>query len=274
MSARLRRISLGALFVAAFGYLAICLFMYQAQDDLLFHPTHEQAAIDELRESKGNEAFDLKREGAHLRGVLVLAEVDTPAPVLLYLGGNAEAVALKAKSFAWMKSAGAHLLFVPYRGYDGSSGKPDADEMRADVLAVFDALLANPHVDRERVYAIGYSLGTGLASHLAHKRELAGLVLLAPYRRLGEIAEQSYPWLPVRALLNHDFDTLSVAGNIDETLLVIHGEDDSLIPIEHGRDVVEAWKGPAELVALPDQGHKGMASDERTHRAVRAFMGL
>lgn len=274
MSRRLRRIGLGALSALGLGYLLICGLMYQAQDDLIFHPTHEQAALDELRESPGNEPFDLERQGAHLRGALVLAPVSEPAPVLIYFGGNAEAVALKAEAFAWMKSAGAHLLFVPYRGYDGSSGKPNADEMRADALAVFDELLANPRVDTQRIYALGYSLGTGLASHLADKRGLAGLVLLAPYRRLGEIAEQSYPWLPVAALLNHDFDTLGVADEIDESLLVIHGAKDSLIPIEHGRDVVKAWKGHAELLALPDRDHNGMSTDERTHLALRKFMAL
>ena len=269
-----RRIALVLVSLLSVGYVAICVLMYQAQAEMIFHPTHEGAVMQSLRDDPANESFDLEREGAELHGALVLAPGEAPAPLLIYFGGNAEAVGHKAETFAWLKEARAHLLFLPYRGYDGSTGAPGADELRADSLAAFDAAIANPRVDATRVYAMGYSLGSGLASHLAHQRQLAGVVLVAPFRRLGELAEGSYPWLPVAALLEHDFDTLGVAPETDEKLLVVHGTDDTMIPIEHGRDVVSAWKGPAELLVLDGQGHNGSSGDPRTQRAVRAFMEL
>jgi dienelactone hydrolase len=269
-----RRIALALAAFMVLGYLAICVFMYGSQEELIFHPTHEGAAMQALREAPGNEVFDLHREDAELHGALVLAPVEQPAPLLMYFGGNAEPVALKAESFAWMKEHRAHLLFLPYRGYDGSTGSPGADDMRADVLAAYDSVRTNPHVDPKQIYAMGYSLGSGLASYLAHQRELAGVVLVAPYRRLGEIAETAYPWLPVSSLLAHDFDTLAVAAEVEEQLLVIHGTQDTLIPIEHGHDVVAAWKGPSKLLPLEGQGHNGCSADERTQVALREFMGL
>jgi len=260
------------------AYVVICVGMYVAQDGLIFHPTADAAGIEGLVAAAENEAFELEREDVRLRGALLLArdgaQSGAKAPALMYFGGNAEAVAYKAEPFAWIREGGAHVLLLPYRGYDGSEGQPGAERMRADALAAYDRLAADPRVDAAQIYGMGYSMGTGVATYLAHERELAGLVLVAPFRRLGEIAEGSYPWLPVGLLLAHDFDSLGLAPEIDEKLLLVHGDADTMIPIEHGLAIREAWGGPSELLRLEGRGHDGVSTHPQTMASIRRFLRL
>ena len=255
------------------GYVGICAFMYASQEELIFHPTAHAEQMATLCASEQSEAFDLERDEAELHGALIVADVDAPAPVLMYFGGNAEAVDGRAEDYAWMRQAGVHLLLLPYRGYDGCSGSPSADGLRADALAAYDRIAAHPKVDPTKIYALGYSLGSGVATHLAHERELAGLMLAAPFRRLGEIAEGSYPWLPVASLIEHDFDSLGYAPDIRTPLVVVHGDADTLIPMDHGKSLVDAWGGPARLVPLKGQGHNGSSTHADAQQALREMLG-
>ena len=269
-----RRILKTLLALAVVGYISICTFMYLKQGEMIFHPTADGERILALAAAPENEAFDLDRDGASLHGVLLLAPGEGPAPVLMYFGGNADSVSSKVEVFAWMREKGVHLLLVPYRGYDGSSGEPGADDLRADALAIYDKLIQHPRVDRGSVYTMGYSLGSGVATYLAHERDLAGVILVAPYRRLSEIAAKSYPWLPVTTLIQHDFDSLSLAPEVEEPLLIVHGDADTLIPIEHGKSLVSVWKGGAKLLTLEGLGHFGVPSHAAVPGAMREFMGL
>jgi fermentation-respiration switch protein FrsA (DUF1100 family) len=76
------------------------------------------------------------------------------------------------------------------------------------------------------------------------------------------------------ALVRHPFDNLSRLPSVRAPLLVLHGEDDPLIPAEHGRRVVAAAGGPAELVLLRGVGHPVLLEDTegRGIEAVRCFL--
>lgn len=269
--AKLKRILGVLLGTAVLGYLGICVYVYAAQKRFIFHPTSGAGAIDRLRQGPG-EAFDLEAPGAALRGVFVPAEVEGPAPALLYFGGNAEPVARRVPSFGWLRGAGVHLAVLPYRGYDGSSGSPDSDHIHADALAAYDKLAADLRVDPEKIYTMGFSLGSGVANYVSSERKVAGLLLVAPYRRLGEIAETIFPWLPVGLLIQHEFYNLAYAAENATPVIVAHGDADTMIPPQHGRDVVAAWRGPARLVLLPGQGHDGASAHPKTQAALRELL--
>jgi pimeloyl-ACP methyl ester carboxylesterase len=52
-----------------------------------------------------------------------------------------------------------------------------------------------------RIVAMGRSLGTGVAVHLASQRPLAGAILVTPYDSMVAVAQVHYPLLPVGLLL-------------------------------------------------------------------------
>src|SRR3989304_394312 len=73
------------------------------------------------------------------------------------------------------------------------------------------------------IVAMGRSLGSGVAVHLAAHRQLAGVILVSPYDSVRALAQSIYPWLPVGLLLKHPFDSMSRAGDLAVALLCVCG---------------------------------------------------
>lgn len=263
----LRRALLGLLLI----YAGICAAVFFLQETLLFHPTVLDAADDPAAQQTV-QPLELTVDGAVLRGVLVPGAGEGPRPTVLYFGGNAERVRQRARDRGWVGELGWNLVLVSYRGYDDSSGSPSADALLADAVAIHDAVAARPDVDRERIVAWGNSLGSGVAARVARERELAGAILVMPYARLSDIAADVYWWLPVRLLFRHEIDTLTDAPAITDPVLVVHGDEDTLIPATHGRRVVDAWGGPARLVLVSGAGHNDLGRRPELHTAVEAFL--
>ena len=141
----------------------------------------------------------------HLRGWLLRAAGREPAPLLIYFGGNAEEA-------SWVLSELAHIpgwsaLVVNYRGYGQSEGAPSERALFADALALYDQAIKRLDIEPHRVVAMGRSLGTGVATYLASQRPIAAVILVSPYDSLVSIAQRAYPFLPVRLLLKHRFDS-------------------------------------------------------------------
>lgn len=261
------------LITVALGYGLICAVMFLAQGFLLFLPTEQTAEQAEvLRARPDVEPLRVSTDGVVLEGVMLRGQGPGPRPTVLYFGGNAEAVGRRVADRGWVREAGWNLVLVSYRGYDQSSGSPSAEALLADGLVVFDAIAQRPDVDPERVVAWGFSLGTGIATHLAWQRPLAGVILAAPYTRLSNIAAEQYPWLPVRALFRHEIDSESWAAEVTEPVLVLHGEQDTLITPAHSEHLAEVWSGPAQRLVLPAAGHNDLGHHAGLRPAVEAFL--
>ena len=86
-----------------------------------------------------------------------------------------------------------------YRGYAASSGRPSAEALLSDSLLIFDQL-QQAHA-RERVIAVGFSIGSGVAAYLARHRPAAGLILVTPLApRQAQDHRRSVPVLNVGGL--------------------------------------------------------------------------
>jgi hypothetical protein len=115
-----------------------------------------------------------------------------------------------------------------YRGYAPSRGKPSAEALLSDSLLIFDHLLQSDA--RERVIAVGFSIGSGVAAHLARHRPIAGLIMVTPFDSLEALAQSIYWWAPVSLLLRHRMPTIDfVRGSHVPTGLII-AERDTVVP--------------------------------------------
>jgi fermentation-respiration switch protein FrsA (DUF1100 family) len=130
-----------------------------------------------------------------------------------------------------------------YRGFAGNAGAPSAEGLVRDAEAAL-AHAAAAGLPPGRIVLYGESLGTGVAARMAAGgAPWRAVVLDAPYTSLAGRAAEMYPWVPVRALIRHEFDTLDLMDRIAAPVLVLHGTDDRIIPVEHGRALVAALPG-------------------------------
>lgn len=227
-------------------YVLGMIFMYLRQEALIFYPN---AARHEDHGEDGLIDYRLQRDGVTLRGWLV-----NPAyareKLLIYYGGNAEDVFLNIEEF---KDIQAATLFVAYRGYGPSGGRPGEAALFADALAVFDDIAA--HFAPERVFLVGRSLGSGVACYVAARREVQGAVLVTPFDSLEHVAGSLYPWFPVSWFLRHRFASLDYVRDVRCPLLVLYGGKDQVVRPVRTRNLIEHIPGEKEVVFIEAADH-------------------
>lgn len=186
--------------------------------------------------------------------VLYVSEGRPGAPILLYFMGNAGYLGPFAPMLDHHRAAGRHVVALAYPGGGGVTGAPSERLLKAQALAAFDALpqvIAAPAGPR---IVQGYSLGTGLALHVAAQRPVSGTILTAPYARLCELMAQA-SWLPACQLpYVQRWDNLRLAEEVPAPVLVVHGSADTLIVPAQGRRLAEALPR-AEFVEIAGAGH-------------------
>lgn len=248
---------------AVIAYLGCTLFMYLNQDSFIFYPTatqHEAHALDNVAE------YRLNRQTASLRGWLVNPQL-VRERLLIYYGGNAEDVFINIDDFRDIKAAS---LFVPYRGYGPSSGRPGEKELFADALAVIDDLVGR--YSPKEVYLIGRSLGSGVACYAAAHRPVQGAILITPYDSIENIARASYPWLPVSLLLKHRFSSVRYLKKIRCPLLIIYGGQDRVVLPERTRNLIDHIPGEKEVLFLERADHGTIDMFAEYWQAILGFI--
>jgi pimeloyl-ACP methyl ester carboxylesterase len=239
--------------------------LYIFQEAFIFFP---QGLPPGRRESLAAHEVIFEREGVRLHGWWLKGAVSAARPLVIYHGGNAEEVSGSLEDRRRMP-IGAFLA-VNYRGYGASQGKPSEAALAEDALFVFDQVTA-AGIPPEHVVLMGRSLGSGVAVHVASRRNVRGVILVTPFDRLVNVARRHYPFLPVGLLLRHRFDSLDRAPAITAPLLALMGSADDIIPNPLTRNLVAAWGGPSRLVTVPGAGHNDIHLDERYWSAIGEF---
>jgi pimeloyl-ACP methyl ester carboxylesterase len=247
--------------------IGVPLFMWLLQERMLFFPR----PLDSRPAPRPNveEVSIVAADGVKLRGWLVKDD-GAPAPLVIYFGGNAEEV-------SWLVEladhfAGWSLLLVNFRGYGESEGKPGEKELLADALVIHDYAKRRPEVNSERIVAMGRSLGSGVAVHLAAHRPLRGVILVSPYDSIVEVARRHYPFLPVSLMLRHRFDSLARAPQIGAPLLCLVATEDRVIPAAHSRVLFEAWRGTKTWHEVPRSDHDSISDEPEYWRSIADFL--
>jgi pimeloyl-ACP methyl ester carboxylesterase len=216
------------------------------------------------------ERVDLRAaDGTALAGWLV-RHAGARAPLLIYFGGNAEEVSWVVG--ASQRFAGWSLLAVNYRGYGESGGDPGEKTLFADALAIYDYAASRDDVESRSIAVMGRSLGSAVAVHLAAQRAVAGVLLVAPFDSLEAVAARVYPFLPVRWLLRHRFDSIALAPAISAPALFIVAERDSVIPVIHARRLHDGWAGARHWVEIRGADHNDLDARPEFWDATESFL--
>ncbi len=170
-----------------------------------------------------------------------LIGVDSAAPLLLFGHGNGEVIDYWPDAFDEPRRWGMAVLLVEYPGYGRSAGRPSQRTIGEAFLAAYQWATAEAGVDASRIVGYGRSLGGGAVGLLSLGRPLAAMIFESAFSSARPFARGfGAPGFLVR----DPFDNVAAVRAFDGPVLVIHGTDDDIIPVAHGRTLARAADVP------------------------------
>lgn len=100
----------------------------------------------------------------------------------------------------------------------------------------------------------------------------ARTVLLSPFMSVPRMALDVYPFLRPASwtfdwLIHDKFDNAATARNVKNPVLVVHGEQDEIVPYEHGVQLHKLLRN-AQFKAVPGAHHNDMLAHEVVMSAI------
>ena len=255
--------------VVVVAFLAV---IWMAQRRLIYFPSASLPSPAGVGLADAEPVTFLTSDGLQLGAWFIAGPGSAPRPTILVFNGNAGNRAYRAPLAVSLRRHGLQLLLTDYRGYGGNPGTPTEHGLAADARAALGYLLGRPDVDRSRIVYFGESLGAAVAVRLAVEHTPAGLILRSPFTSLADIGRHHYPLLPVGMLLRDRFASIDSAHRIQSPVLMIAGDRDRVVPIEHTRRLFAAVVTPKTFVELPGADHNDyelLAGNEVIESIVR-----
>ena len=215
-----------------YSILVIFIFFYQRK--LLYHPS-ENNYLDETNLNHKIERVYIQSDNELVAWHYIK---DKKFKTILFFHGNAGKLDNRVYKLNELSRLDVNYLIVAYRGFSGNKGNPSEKGLYIDSSAAKN-WLNNIGVEDESIILYGDSLGTAVAVNLASENEFAGIILESPFTSMVKLAKKYYPYLPVKILLKDKYESEKKLRGINTPILVMHGEQDTIVPFEMGKRIYE-----------------------------------
>lgn len=200
-------------------------------------------------------------------------------PTILFFHGNGEVVSDYDDIAPVYREIGLNFFVVDFRGYGWSGGRPSLRGLKEDGPRVADFFLEQIAAETEppTPYIMGRSLGSAPACEIAcsHGEYFAGLILESAFASVLPLLE-----LMGIALIVPDAEVEDLFSNhlklkrIQLPVLILHGDQDNLIPPEHAHDnYAHVGHDRKSLRIIPAAGHNDMLLFGDYFGAIQDFVG-
>ena len=211
----------------------------------IYRPTKEWTATGADLGRPFEDVYFTASDGVRLNAWFFPAAADSPrAPfAVLICHGNGGNISHRLNLCQALLRTGVSVLVFDYRGYGRSGGKLSEEGTYRDAQAAWQWLRQRGFA-AEKIIALGESLGGGIASELALRETVGGLVLQSTFTNIADLGAEFFPWLPVRWLNTIKYDTLKKLPRVRVPVLVMHSRHDELIRFHHAEKNFAAANQP------------------------------
>ncbi len=177
---------------------------------------------------------------------------------LCWFHGNAGNISHRVHHLGYLhRRFGLNTFIFDYRGYGHSEGWRFSLSERAtyrDATGALAYLRRRSDVDPRRIIYFGQSLGAAVAVELSRRHPPAGLVIETTFSTLKDVARIHYPYVPLW-LLQTKYDTVSKLPELRVPLLILHGDQDEVVPLALAERLYAAARDPKTLAVVHGAHH-------------------
>lgn len=278
MTQRIRRLSLVFVSATILMVVIVLLFMtYQQARAFAKQPrSFAEATPADYGIEPWREVSFTSEDGLTLYGWYVPPQTDKTQSAILFVHGHNSNRGQLLIEAAMMRDDGYGMLFFEMRNHgesDGDSTSMGYHELK-DAQAAFAFLAAQPDVNPDFIAIYGHSMGAATSIRtMARIEQARALVVDAPYADFADLVGDalyirtglpSFPLADITiamtgALANADMWAIrpidDIASIAPRPILILHGTDDPLVPLEHARTLYDIAGEPKQLVIVEGGAH-------------------
>ena len=249
------------LFASVVLYGGLVALLYVVQRYLQYFPERQRTTPSAAGLSEAEEAVLDTVDGE--RVIVWHVPPREGQPIFLYFHGNGGSLRWRVARFRTLIADGSGLVALSYRGYGGSSGRPTETGLIGDAATAYSFAVAR--YPAERIVLWGESLGSALAIAIAAEKPVGHIVLEAPFTSAADVGALHYWFVPVRIMMKDQFRSDLRVGKVTAPVLVVHGENDAVVPVTLGERLYGLIRAPKRFARIASGGH-----DDLGPRAVAA----
>jgi uncharacterized protein len=216
----------------------------------IFIPKEELIATPEKYGMLYQEAWFPSQDGTLLNGWFVPGSADKP--LVLFFHGNAGNLSDNLEYLKLLHGSGFPVFIFDYRGFGKSEGEPVLEnDLYQDGRGAL-AYLTGQGWRHEDIIYFGQSLGSAVALQMALETRPRGLVMESSFTSMKDIVKHVSPlayytvgWWGI----NLPFDNLAKIDRVEVPLLLIHGDQDGIVPVQMTRQLF-ARAGPHKMLHI------------------------
>jgi uncharacterized protein len=176
-------------------------------------------------------------------------------PVLLHLHGNAGNISHRLDLIKRLARRKLQVFIVDYRGFGKSEGRPSEKGVYLDGLAAYDHLVKEEGIAPENIVLHGHSLGAAVAVEVALRRSVKSVVLESAFTSTRDMAKSMPLFFVISPLLPANYNNLEKVSRLNVPVLVVHGDQDEIVPFSMGERLFAAAAQPKYFLPLTGAGH-------------------
>ena len=179
--------------------------------------------------------------------------------ITIVFHGNAGNIYRRLNDYRRLRRLGTGVFAVSYRGYAKSQGSPSEAGIYRDGKAAFDHVTKVMGYPPSRIFILGRSIGSTVATDLAQDKDIAGLVLVSLLSSARDQASDMGLGFAA-PLTGNAFENAKKIKRLKAPLVVIHGTRDRIIPIGMGRNVFDAATSQKYFHEIEGAGHNDLSN--------------
>ena len=241
------------------AYFLLVGIIYIKQRDMLYHPSKQVHELSYYNLDNTEEITIITKDNVALQAWYHPASLNHE--MIIFLHGNSGNLEDRVPHLRELIEMGYGFIIPAWRGFGKSEGLPSLNGLLLDAQAAIH-FLQTKHYPLDKIIIVGESLGTSIATQITVEHKFKGLFLITPYTSIADRAGEIYPFLPTQLLTKDNFKVLDNIDKINQPLLMIHGDQDIVVPYQHSEKIFTKAHEPKKLIIYPGIGHNNYSIKE------------
>ncbi len=252
-------------------YIGLATFLFFAQSRFIYFPTSEIVATpDQIGLSYKSVSFKAP-DGVKLSGWFIPA--DSPRGVVIFCHGNAGNISHRLETIEIFHRLRLSTFIFDYRGYGASEGTPSEEGSYLDVKGAWNYMIEHEGLAPSDIILFGRSLGGAVAAWLAGQHLPKALIIESTFTSAPDLAGELYFYLPVKLLCRYKYNALAAIREIQCPVLIVHSQEDEIVPFRHGRKLFDAANEPRVFLEISGSHNDGFITSSNVYlNGLKAFL--